>query len=108
MVSTKVLIIGAGPIGIACALACQKQKLDYIVVEKGALTHSLFNYPLNMKFFSTSEKLEIDNIPFISNEAKPGRNEALEYYRRVVTANNLHIQLFEKVTAVKKQGEHLP
>ncbi|RDK84204.1 YpdA family putative bacillithiol disulfide reductase [Marinirhabdus gelatinilytica] len=106
MVSTKVLIIGAGPIGIACALACQKQNLDYIVVEKGALTHSLFNYPLNMKFFSTSEKLEIDNIPFISNEAKPGRNEALEYYRRVVTANNLHIQLFEKVTAVKKQGEH--
>ncbi|MFT5103568.1 MAG: thioredoxin reductase (NADPH) [Candidatus Latescibacterota bacterium] len=93
MTKTQVLIIGAGPIGIACAIACKKKNLDYIVLEKGALTNSLFNYPLNMSFFSTSEKLEIDKIPFISTNAKPNRNEALEYYRRVATSNKLNIRL---------------
>ena len=80
-----VLIIGGGPIGIACALECKKQHWNYIVIEKGALTNSLFNYPKHMTFFSTSEKLEIDNIPFISKNPKPNRDEALEYYRRVAT-----------------------
>ncbi|MBT8255464.1 MAG: YpdA family putative bacillithiol disulfide reductase [Bacteroidia bacterium] len=97
-----VLIIGGGPIGIACALECKKRGLSYVVLEKGALTNSLYNYPLNMTFFSTSEKLEIDDIPFISNNAKPNRNEALEYYRRVATSNKLNINLYEKVVAVKK------
>ncbi len=100
-----VVIVGGGPIGIACALECKKKNLNYVVLEKGALCNSLYNYPLNMTFFSTSEKLEIDNIPFISHQAKPNRNEALEYYRRVATSNNLRIHLFEKVTTVKKEGE---
>lgn len=99
-----VLIIGAGPIGIACALESKKNGLSYIVVEKGALTNSLYNYPLNMTFFSTSEKLEIDEIPFISNNPKPTRNEALEYYRRVATSNNLNINLYEKIVSVEKDG----
>ncbi|MDY2588377.1 YpdA family putative bacillithiol disulfide reductase [Winogradskyella aquimaris] len=97
-----VLIIGAGPIGIACALECEKRDWNYVVIEKGALTNSLFNYPLNMTFFSTSEKLEIDDIPFISNNPKPTRNEALEYYRRVTTSNKLNINLYEEVAAIKK------
>jgi len=97
-----VLIIGAGPIGIACALECKKRNLNYLVLEKGALTNSLFNYPLNMTFFSTSGKLEIDNIPFISNNPKPTRNEALEYYRRVTTSNALNINLYETVIDVIK------
>ena len=97
-----VLIIGAGPIGIACALECKKNGLTYVVLEKGALTNSLFNYPLNMTFFSTSEKLEIDEIPFISNNPKPSRNEALEYYRRVATSNKLAINLYEKVVSIEK------
>ncbi len=99
------LIIGAGPIGIACALECKKHNIDYIVVEKGTLTNSLYNYPLNMTFFSTSEKLEIDGIPFISNNPKPTRNEALEYYRRVATSNKLNINLYEEITEVKKQAD---
>lgn len=99
-----VLIIGAGPIGIACALECQKKGLDYLVVEKGTLTNSIYNYPLNMTFFSTSEKLEIDGIPFISHGAKPNRNEALEYYRRVATSNHLHINLYEEIQSVEKDG----
>ncbi|WP_179333243.1 YpdA family putative bacillithiol disulfide reductase [Winogradskyella costae] len=97
-----VLIIGAGPIGIACALESKKRNLNYSVLEKGALTNSLFNYPLNMTFFSTSVKLEIDNIPFISNNPKPTRNEALEYYRRVSTSNALNIKLYETVIKVNK------
>ncbi len=102
IIEKEVLIIGAGPIGIACALECKKRALDYVVVEKGPLTNSLYQYPLNMTFFSTSEKLEIGGIPFISNQPKPNRDEALEYYRRVVTSNNLNINLYEEVIAVKK------
>jgi putative YpdA family bacillithiol system oxidoreductase len=101
-----VLIIGAGPIGIACALECKKTGLNYIVIEKGTLTNSLFNYPLNMSFFSTSEKLELDEIPFISNNPKPSRNEALEYYRRVATSNKLCINLYEKILSVEKTENH--
>ncbi len=100
-----ILIIGAGPIGIACALECKKRNWNYLVIEKGALTNSLFNYPLNMTFFSTSEKLEIDNIPFISNNPKPTRNEALEYYRRVTTSNQLNINLYEEVSTIKKVND---
>lgn len=98
----KIVIIGAGPIGIACALEFKKRNWDYVVLEKGALTNSLFNYPKNMTFFSTSEKLEIDDIPFISNNPKPNRDEALEYYRRVATSNILNIRLYETVLTVEK------
>lgn len=97
-----VVIVGGGPIGIACGLEAKKNGLSYLIVEKGPIVNSLFNYPINMQFFSSSDLLEIDNIPFISKEAKPKRNEALEYYRRIVTSNQLNIHLFEKVTNVKK------
>ncbi|MBU2951577.1 YpdA family putative bacillithiol disulfide reductase [Tamlana agarivorans] len=100
-----IIIIGAGPIGIACALECEKRKWHYSVIEKGALTNSLFNYPKNMTFFSTSEKLEINDIPFISNNPKPNRDEALEYYRRVTTSNALNISLFETVESIIKSAE---
>lgn len=101
-----VIIIGGGPIGIASALACKQKKLQYLVLEKGALCNSLFRYPLNMTFFSTSEKLEIDGIPFISNNPKPNRDEALEYYRRVATSNQLKINLFEKVVSVSRKEQY--
>ncbi|MEC3965415.1 YpdA family putative bacillithiol disulfide reductase [Flagellimonas halotolerans] len=100
-----VVIIGGGPIGIACGLEAKKQGLSYVIIEKGPIVNSLFNYPVNMQFFSSSEKLEIDGIPFISKEAKPKRNEALEYYRRIVTSNQLNIHLFEKVIDTEKQGD---
>lgn len=100
-----IIIIGGGPIGIACALECKKRNWNYLIIEKGALTNSLFNYPKNMTFFSTSEKLEIDDIPFISNNPKPSRDEALEYYRRVATSSQININLFETVEALKKDGD---
>ncbi len=100
-----VLIIGGGPIGIACGLEAKKKGLSYVIIEKGPIVNSLFNYPVNMQFFSSSERLEIDDIPFISKEAKPKRNEALEYYRRIVTSNQLNIHLFERVLDVEKKPE---
>ncbi|GGK17719.1 pyridine nucleotide-disulfide oxidoreductase [Yeosuana aromativorans] len=101
---TDIVIVGGGPIGIACALECKKLGLNYVVIEKGALTNSLYNYPKNMTFFSSSEKLEIDEIPFISNKPKPNRDEALEYYRRVSTSNKLNINLYETVLKIDKEG----
>ncbi len=105
MEQKKIVIIGAGPIGIACALECKNRDLDYVVIDKGTLTNSLYNYPKNMTFFSTSEKLEINAIPFISKNPKPNRDEALEYYRRVATSNQLNIHLFEKVLSVNKNDK---
>ena len=95
-----VVIIGAGPIGLACAIACSKRKLSYVVIEKGALVNSLFNYPLKMTFFSTSERLEIGDVPFISHNPKPTRDEALEYYRRVALHWRVNLRLFERVLSV--------
>lgn len=100
------IIVGGGPIGIAIGLEAQKAGLNYLIIEKGVLVNSLFNYPVNMQFFSSSEKLEIGGVPFISKEAKPKRDEALEYYRRIVSANNLNIQLFEAVEELQKIGTH--
>jgi thioredoxin reductase (NADPH) len=97
-----VIIIGAGPIGVNCALEAKKNNLSYLIIEKGPLVNSLYNYPSNMQFFSTSEKLELDEIPFISKEAKPSKQEALEYYRRIAVSNDLNINLFEKVNGVDK------
>ncbi len=99
------IIVGGGPIGIACGLEAKKKGINYLIIEKGPIVNSLFNYPVNMQFFSSSEKLEIDEIPFISKEAKPKRNEALEYYRRIVTSNKLNIHLFEKVTSLEKRED---
>ncbi|MDZ7877876.1 MAG: YpdA family putative bacillithiol disulfide reductase [Saprospiraceae bacterium] len=96
-----ILIIGAGPIGLACALAAKRAGLSYVIVEKGTLVNSLYNYPANMSFFSTSDRLEIGNVPFVSSSAKPTRSEALEYYRRVAESNQLTINLFETVESVE-------
>jgi len=99
-----VIIVGGGPIGLACALETQKAGLNYIILEKGCLVNSLYNYPVNMTFFSTSERLEIGAVPFVSNNAKPTRPEALEYYRRVATSHHVNIHLFEEVKEIKAQG----
>ena len=96
------IIIGGGPIGIACALEAKKHNIDYLILEKGTIVNSLFNYPVNMTFFSTSERLEIGKVPFVSNNAKPTRSEALEYYRRVAKDNHVNVHLFEEVTNVTR------
>lgn len=97
------IIVGGGPIGLACAIEAQKKKLKYLIIEKGAIVNSIFNYPLYMTFFSTAERLEIGDIPFNCLAPKPGRQEALEYYRNIHRYFNFSIHLFEKVTQVIKQ-----
>ncbi len=100
-----VLIIGAGPIGLACGIACTEAGLSYLIVDKGPLVNSLYNYPLNMTFFSTSDRLEIGNVPFISHSPKPTRSEALEYYRRVALHWKLNISLYESIQDVEKEND---
>ena len=102
-----ILIIGAGPIGLNCALEAKKNNLNYLIIEKGTIVNSLYNYPLYMKFFSTADKLEIAEIPFISAAPKPGRQEALEYYQGIARQKNININLYEKVLKVFKNGEIL-
>jgi thioredoxin reductase (NADPH) len=96
------IIIGAGPIGLSCGIECSRNGVSYLIIDKGPLVNSLFHYPLNMTFFSTSDKLEIGEVPFISNNPKPTRNEALEYYRRVSLHWKLRLSLYDRVVSINK------
>src|SRR5687767_15751645 len=107
MMEYDIIIIGGGPIGMACGIEARKAGLSYVIIEKGCLVNSLYHYPLNMTFFSTSERLEIGGVPFISHGPKPNRFEALEYYRRVCETWLLAVKLYEKVESVTlKDGIH--
>ncbi len=106
IINLDVIIIGAGPIGIACGIEAKKRGLDYLVLDKGPLVNSLYRYPLNMTFFSTAEKLEIGDVPFISHGNKPTRTEALEYYRRVVKQWGINLKLYTPVEGIKKSSDH--
>lgn len=105
MVVYDLIIVGGGPIGLACGIEAKKAGLTYLIIEKGCLVNSLYNYPLNMTFFSTSERLEIGGVPFISHGPKPNRIESLEYYRRVCETWQLNIKLYEKVISGKRTAE---
>ncbi len=94
------LVVGAGPTGLACAIEAQKAGLRVVLVDKGCLCNSLFHYPAHMTFFTTSELLEIGGIPFPSINAKPSRNEALEYYRLVAAFYKLDVRQYQRVYAV--------
>ena len=96
-----VLIVGAGPIGLACGVEASRKGLNYLIVEKGCLVNSIYHYPVNMTFFSTSEKIEIGDVPFVSDRDKPTRREALEYYRRVKTKWDLQINTYEMVENIQ-------
>jgi thioredoxin reductase (NADPH) len=100
------IIIGAGPIGLACGIEAKKNNLDYVIIDKGMLVNSIYNYPVNTTFFSTSDKLEIGDIPFISHSVKPTRTEALEYYRRVCDSWSLDLDLYNEVLDIKNKTSH--
>ena len=102
----NILIIGGGPIGLACGIAAKKTGFTYVIIDKGCLTNSLYNYPTNMTFFSTPDKLEIGGVPFMSLNSKPNRSEALEYYRRVTQLHELKVHLFETVEAITRLAEN--
>jgi thioredoxin reductase (NADPH) len=97
------LIIGAGPAGLAVAIAAAEAQLDYQVIEKGVLVNSIFNFPPQMTFFTTPDLLEIGKLPFVTPYEKPTRHEALRYYRRVVDAYGLQIAFGEEVLAIERE-----
>lgn len=98
------VIIGGGPTGINIAISAQAAGLSYLIIEKGVLANSVYHFPDQMTFFSTSRKLEIGGVPFISHGDKPTRQEALEYYRRINEALSLNIHLYEEVEKMTPQA----
>lgn len=98
------IIIGGGPTGINCAIEAKKAHLDYVILEKGVLVNSIFHFPANMTFFSTSKNLEIAGVPFISHSDKPTRQEALEYYRRLMESHELNIDFDVNVLSMEKEN----
>ncbi len=100
------IIIGAGPIGLSCGIEAKRNNLDYLIIDKGMLVNSIFNYPTNTTFFSTSDKLEIGGIPFVSHNVKPTRTEALEYYRRVSESWELNLSLYNEVLEIKNNADY--
>ena len=100
-----VVIIGGGPIGLNCAIEAKKAGLSYVILEKGVLVNSLYNFPTNMTFFSTSNLLEIGGVPFIAHNDKPTRREALEYFRRVQDSWDLEVHLYTEVKSMDHNGE---
>jgi len=97
-----VVIVGAGPTGLACAIEAQKRSLTSVVLEKGCLTNSIFNFPSQMVFFTTPELLEIGGLPLVSEREKPTRNEALKYYRRVAATYKLDLHQYEEVQRISR------
>jgi len=97
-----VITIGAGPIGLSCGIEAKKRNKSHLIIEKGCLVNSLFHFPTNMTFFSTSERLEIGEIPFVSHGDKPTRRESLEYYRRTAEAWKLNIHTYEELFNIVK------
>ena len=102
-----VLVIGAGPTGLACAIEAQKAGFTVVLVDKGCICNSLFHYPAHMTFFTTPELLEIGGIPFPSPNPKPSRNEALQYYRLVAAYYKLDVRQYERVERVTGGGRRV-
>lgn len=98
------IIIGGGPCGLSAAIEQKKKGIETLVIEKGNVVESIYNYPTHQTFFSSSDKLSIGDIPFIVEESKPRRNQALVYYREVVKHHQLNIHAFEEVLTVKKMN----
>jgi thioredoxin reductase (NADPH) len=98
-----IIIVGAGPIGLSVAIAAAKHKLNYLVLEKGILVNSIYNFPTNMTFFSTAPELEIAGIPFTSSHVKPNRADTVKYYRSVADYFALNIRYHTKVNKLKKK-----
>ena len=102
---SDLLIVGAGPAGLAAAIAASRRGLSYVVLEKGALVNSLLHYPTDMVFFTTPELLEIGGFPFVSPYEKPTRQEALRYYRRVTDSARIDVRFDEPVTTITRRPD---
>lgn len=101
-----VIVIGGGPCGLSVGAALQKQGMNYLILEKGAIVNSILSFPVNMRFYSTSDRLEIADIPFLSEEERPSRLEVMRYYRSVVLRQQLNILTYHHVTQVERYFAH--
>ena len=108
MIQKDVIVVGGGPCGLSAAIELQKQGLDVLVIEKGNIVNSIYHYPTHQTFFSSSIKLSIGDIPFITAIDKPKRNDALVYYRKVAELKEIAINSFEKVEDVTKESDGFP
>lgn len=102
MQKVESIIIGGGPCGLSAAIEQKRKGIDALIIEKGNVVESIYNYPTHQTFFSSSDKLSIGDVPFIVEESKPRRNQALVYYREVVKHHQLKVNAFEEVLTVKK------
>ncbi len=107
MKQEDVIIIGGGPCGLATALSLQEVGKSPLVIEKGNIVNSIYNYPTHQTFFSSSDKLEIGDVAFITETRRAHRNQALAYYREVVKRKNVRVHAFEKVINVQKENSSL-
>ncbi|WP_368504530.1 YpdA family putative bacillithiol disulfide reductase [Alkalihalophilus sp. As8PL] len=105
MKKEDIIIIGAGPCGLSTAIACQNKGYNPLVIEKGNIVHAIYRYPTHQTFFSTSEKLEIGDVAFVTEERKPRRNQALVYYRDVVKRKDIRVHTYEEVRSATKQPD---
>ena len=103
----KVVIVGAGPIGLACAISAKRQGLDPLVIDAGAIGNSIVNYPTGMVFFTTPERLEIGNHPIVCAGAKPTREEALMYYRGIARTEGLRVRTYTKLVSAQRTGQRI-
>ncbi|MEH7441725.1 YpdA family putative bacillithiol disulfide reductase [Bacillus sp. JJ1122] len=101
----QTIIVGGGPCGLAAAIALKKKGINPLIIEKGNIVNAIYHYPTHQTFFSSSEKLAIGEVPFITENHKPKRNQALVYYREVAKREELRINKYEKVTEITKVGE---
>lgn len=106
MQQEEVIIVGAGPCGMAAAIALQEKGMEPLIIEKGNVVNSLYHYPTHQTFFSSSDNLEIGDVAFITEKQRPVRNEALTYYREVAKRKALRIHSFEKVVKIEKENSH--
>ncbi|MGV3487660.1 MAG: YpdA family putative bacillithiol disulfide reductase [Tuberibacillus sp.] len=104
-VKEDVIIVGAGPCGLSAAIYLQEKGIRPLIIEKGNIVHAIYRYPTHQQFFSSSHKLEIGNMPFVTENPKPKRNQALAYYREVVRRKDIRINAYEEVLSIEKQSD---
>src|SRR3990172_2990230 len=103
----RVLIVGAGPIGLACAISARRRGIDPLVIDAGAVTHSIVRYPTGMVFFTTPERLEIGGHPLVCAGPKATREEALKYYRGVARAEGLRVRTYTSLTSASRTSDRI-
>ncbi len=106
MLKYDIVIVGAGPAGLGCAISAIKRKLNILLIDKGTVVNSIINFPVNMTFFSTTDLLEIHNVPFNSMNFRPNRTEAVRYYQNLIRHFNISTETLATVESIEKKEDN--